>query len=203
MKRILDVVAALIGLLVFSPVMAAIFLIVPLVLREPPIFKQIRIGRDERPFELLKFRTMRTAMDRSGQPLPDAERLSPIGRLLRRSSLDELPQFWNVLRGEMSLVGPRPLLERYLPRYSEHQRRRHEVLPGMTGWSQVNGRNALSWEEKLRLDVWYVEHWTIGLDCRILCLTVLRVLKSDGISQAGHSTMSEFMGSTGTTVDDQ
>jgi lipopolysaccharide/colanic/teichoic acid biosynthesis glycosyltransferase len=135
------------------------------------------------------------ARDAAGRLLPDAERLHPVGRFLRRTSLDELPQLWNVLRGDVSLVGPRPLLTKYLPLYSPRQARRHEVMPGITGWAQVNGRNAISWEEKLELDVWYVENWSLALDARILAMTALRVLRPQGISQAGHATMEEFRGS--------
>lgn len=194
-KRILDVVAAMIGLLVLSPVMACIAFAIRVALSEPEIFRQIRIGRGERPFELLKFRTMRTAIDASGRLRPDGERLTALGRFLRRASLDELPQLWNVLRGDMSLVGPRPLLPQYLPRYSAQQRRRHEVRPGITGWSQVNGRNGLTWEQRFDLDVWYVDHWSFWLDIRILVLTVFKVLGRNGIEQPGQATMAEFMGS--------
>lgn len=143
---------------------------------------------------MVKFRTMRNAVDESGRPLPDAERLTPTGRFLRSSSLDELPELWNVLKGEMSLVGPRPLLMEYLPLYSAEQARRHDVRPGVTGWAQVNGRNALSWEEKFRLDVWYVENRTLFLDIRIICMTLRKVIKRDGISAAGEATMPKFGG---------
>ena len=144
---------------------------------------------------MVKFRTMREAVGPDGRPLPDAQRLTPVGRFLRQTSLDELPQFWNVLRGEMSLIGPRPLLLAYLPRYSPRQARRHEVAPGITGWAQVRGRNLLGWEERLELDVWYVEHWSLWLDLRILLATVVAVLKREGISAAAEATMPEFMGS--------
>jgi lipopolysaccharide/colanic/teichoic acid biosynthesis glycosyltransferase len=164
-------------------------------LGRPVLFKQGRIGYREKPFMLSKFRSMREIRDRSGRPLPDEARLSPYGRFLRVTSLDEFPTFWNVLRGNMSLVGPRPLLPEYLPRYSEFQRRRHEVKPGLTGWAQVNGRNSLTWEQKFELDVWYVDHQSLWLDVKILWMTVLQVLRRDGISQAGHATMPEFLGS--------
>jgi lipopolysaccharide/colanic/teichoic acid biosynthesis glycosyltransferase len=161
----------------------------------PVLFRQLRPGLHGEPFEMIKLRTMRDAVDRSGRPLPDAERLTPIGRFLRASSLDELPELWNVLRGEMSLVGPRPLLVRYLPRYSPEQARRHAVRPGVTGWAQVNGRNAADWETKFQLDVWYVDHWSLALDLKILARTILAVLRRDGISAPGDATMPEFQGS--------
>lgn len=160
----------------------------------PIVFSQERIGRDGRPFRLYKLRTMRDADGPDGRPLPDAERITPLGRFLRASSIDELPQLWNVVKGDMSLVGPRPLLPRYLPRYSAEQGRRHEVLPGITGWAQVNGRNALSWEEKFRLDVWYVDHWSLRLDAEIVVLTALRLVRPSGITSEGSATMPEFMG---------
>lgn len=150
-KRIFDFVAAAMGLVLLAPAMGVVVLAIRIALKEPSIFRQMRIGRNAEAFEVLKFRTMRTATDASGRPLPDCERLTPLGRFLRRTSLDELPQLWNVLRGDMSVVGPRPLLPQYLPRYSAHQRRRHEVLPGITGWSQVNGRNDLTWDQRLIL----------------------------------------------------
>ena len=161
------------------------------------LFRQDRPGLHGRPFEVLKFRTMLDAAGPDGRPLPDAERLTGLGRFLRRTSLDELPQLWNVLRGDISLVGPRPLLMQYLPRYSPEQARRHEVCPGITGWAQVNGRNALTWEEKFELDVWYVDHWSLALDLRILAMTAWRVLRGAGVAQAGHATMPEFMGRQG------
>jgi lipopolysaccharide/colanic/teichoic acid biosynthesis glycosyltransferase len=164
------------------------------------LFRQIRPGRSARPFTLLKFRTMSNKTDRTGKVLPDAKRLTRLGSFMRSTSLDELPQLWNVLRGELSLVGPRPLLMDYLPRYSPEQARRHEVMPGITGWAQVNGRNALTWEEKFALDVWYVDHWSIGLDFKILFMTLLKVVRRDGISQAGHATMTEFRGADKSSV---
>jgi lipopolysaccharide/colanic/teichoic acid biosynthesis glycosyltransferase len=163
-------------------------------LGSPVLFRQIRPGKYGLPFEFIKFRTMSNQRDAAGNLLPDAERLTGLGRFLRATSLDELPQLWNVLRGELSVVGPRPLLMDYLPRYSPEQARRHEVMPGITGWAQVNGRNALTWEEKLKLDVWYVDHWSLGLDIKILSLTIRKVIWRDGISQKGHATMPEFTG---------
>ena len=150
-----------------------------------------------KPFVLYKFRTMREAYNADGTPRPDAERLTRLGRLLRHTSLDELPQLWNVLRGDLSLVGPRPLLMQYLPLYTPEQARRHDVKPGITGWAQVNGRNSISWEDKFSYDVWYVEHWSLWLDLKILILTLIKVTRQTGISQAGHATMQEFTGTTG------
>jgi lipopolysaccharide/colanic/teichoic acid biosynthesis glycosyltransferase len=160
----------------------------------PVFFRQTRPGLHGRPFEMIKFRTMRDAVDAQGRPLPDAERLTRLGRFLRSSSLDELPELWNVLRGEMSLVGPRPLLMEYLPLYSPEQARRHELRPGVTGWAQVNGRNAISWEEKFALDVWYVDNRSLWLDLEIIWLTIRKVIKRDGISAAGEATMPKFTG---------
>ncbi|MNG82704.1 putative sugar transferase EpsL [compost metagenome] len=160
----------------------------------PVLFRQQRPGRDGKPFEMVKFRTMRDAVDVHGNVLPDAQRMTPFGSFLRASSLDELPELWNVLKGEMSLVGPRPLLMEYLPLYSPEQYRRHEVRPGVTGWAQINGRNALSWEDKFKLDIWYVENRSFWLDLKILFLTVKKVVKKDGISGAGEATMSKFTG---------
>jgi lipopolysaccharide/colanic/teichoic acid biosynthesis glycosyltransferase len=165
-----------------------------LFLGRPVLFRQKRIGYREQPFTLYKFRSMREIRDHSGRPLPDEARLSPYGRLLRVTSVDEFPTFWNVLKGDMSLVGPRPLLPEYLPRYTAFQRRRHEVRPGVTGWVQVNGRNSLTWERKFELDVWYVDHGSLWLDIRIQWMTMWQVLRRDGISQTGHATMPEFMG---------
>jgi len=197
LKRLLDLAVAAAGLLLSSPLLLAVAAAIRLRMGAPVLFRQVRPGLHGRPFEVLKFRTMSEAAGPDGRPLPDAERLTALGRLLRRTSLDELPQLWNVLRGDLSLVGPRPLLMRYLSRYSPEQARRHEVCPGITGWAQVNGRNALTWEEKFRLDVWYVEHWSLALDLRILALTAWRVLRGAGVAQAGHATMPEFMGRQG------
>lgn len=194
-KTAVDRTAALAGLVVAAPVLAGAAVAVRATMGSPVLFRQKRPGRGERVFEIVKFRTMREAHDAQGRPLSDAERLTPVGRWMRATSVDELPQLWNVLRGDLSLVGPRPLLVQYLPRYSEEQRRRHDVMPGITGWAQIHGRNAISWEEKFALDVWYVEHWSLGLDARILLETVGRVLKRDGVSSDGHATMPEFEGS--------
>lgn len=195
LKRSLDIVIATGTLLFFAPAMLAIALAIRFFLKEAAIFKQTRIGRGGRPFELVKFRTMRTLKDSDNSLLPDIERMTPFGKLLRAASLDELPQLWNVLRGEMSLVGPRPLLPQYLPRYSAHQARRHEVLPGITGWSQVSGRNGLTWSRRFDLDVWYVDHWSLWLDLEILFLTISTVLRREGVAHPGEATMTEFMGS--------
>jgi sugar transferase EpsL len=194
-KRLLDVAGALAGLALGAPIMAAAAAAVRLRLGSPVLFRQARPGLHGRPFELLKFRTMADARSSDGAPLPDDQRLTALGQLLRATSVDELPQLFNVLRGEMSLVGPRPLLMRYLERYDSRQARRHEVLPGITGLTQVRGRNALSWEEKFELDVQYVEQWSLALDARILAETVAAVLGRRGVSSRGHATMPEFTGS--------
>lgn len=194
MKRVFDFVLALCGLLALAlPLMVLIWL-VRRKLGSPVFFRQVRPGLYGKPFEMVKFRTMTSECGPDGQLLPDAERLTPFGRWLRATSLDELPELWNVLRGEMSLVGPRPLLMEYLPLYSPEQARRHEVRPGITGWAQVNGRNAISWADKFALDVWYVDNRSLWLDVRILWLTVRKVLVRDGISAAGEATMPRFEG---------
>jgi lipopolysaccharide/colanic/teichoic acid biosynthesis glycosyltransferase len=195
LKVLLDRGAALAGLAALSPVLLAVAAVIRVRMGAPVFFVQERPGLGGRIFRVVKFRTMRNAVGRDGTLLPDAERLTALGKFLRATSLDELPQLWNVLRGELSLVGPRPLLVQYLPRYTPEQARRHDVLPGITGWAQVNGRNALSWDEKFALDVWYVDHWSFVLDLKILGLTLLSVVRRDGISQDGHVTMPEFMGS--------
>lgn len=169
-------------------------LLVRVILGKPVLFTQVRPGYKAQPFTLYKFRSMTNKTDAKGCLLPDAERLTRFGQFLRASSLDELPELINVLRGEMSLVGPRPLLMQYLPLYNPKQHRRHEVHPGITGWAQINGRNALTWEDKFRLDVWYVDHWSLWLDIRILSLTIWKILRREGISQPGHATMEEFRG---------
>lgn len=174
--------------------MAVVALLVRWRMGTPVMFRQRRPGLGGRPFEVLKFRTMSQAVDAAGAPLPDAQRLTPLGAALRRLSLDELPQLVNVLKGEMSLVGPRPLLMEYLPLYSERQARRHEVRPGITGWAQVNGRNALDWQERLEMDAWYVEHRSFALDLKILWLTVARVAARSGVAQEGEATMRKFTG---------
>jgi lipopolysaccharide/colanic/teichoic acid biosynthesis glycosyltransferase len=174
--------------------MLLVAILVRMVHGAPVLFRQMRPGYHGKPFYIYKFRTMSDARDGRGSLLPDAQRLTRLGRFLRSTSLDELPELFNVLRGEMSLVGPRPLLMQYLDRYTPEQARRHDVLPGITGWAQVNGRNALTWEDKFRLDVWYVDHWSPGLDLRIILITLGKVLKREGISQPGHATAEEFMG---------
>jgi lipopolysaccharide/colanic/teichoic acid biosynthesis glycosyltransferase len=193
-KRLLDFLVASVMLILLAPVMLAVALLVRRDTGGPVLYRQTRPGLHGKPFELVKFRTMRDACDASGRSLPDAERITPLGHFLRSSSLDELPELWNVLKGEMSLVGPRPLLMEYLPLYSTEQARRHEVRPGLTGWAQVNGRNALSWEERFALDVWYVDHHSFWLDLRILARTVGQVLAREGISAQGEATMPKFTG---------
>lgn len=195
MKRLFDCLAAFVALVLLAPVIAVVAVLVARRLGSPVLFRQQRPGLHGRPFVMIKFRTMRDAVDRDGRPLPDAERLTPFGQWLRSTSLDELPELWNVLRGDMSLVGPRPLLMEYLPLYSSEQARRHDVRPGVTGWAQVNGRNAISWDDKFRLDVWYVDNRSLWLDIRILWLTVRRVLQRDGVTQDGHVTAEKFAGS--------
>lgn len=194
-KRIFDIVLALIALILLAPVLAFVAWQIRLKLGSPVLFRQVRPGLRGQPFKMFKFRTMRDAVDADGIPLPDSERMSPFGNFLRSASLDELPELWNVLKGDMSLVGPRPLLMEYLPLYSPEQARRHEVRPGVTGWAQINGRNALSWDEKFKLDVWYVDHQSLWLDLKILLLTVKKVFVREGISAAGEATMPRFMGS--------
>lgn len=195
MKRVLDILVAAAALVMLSPVFLILAVVVRLRLGAPVLFRQRRPGRGGQPFELIKFRSMTDARNVRGELLPDDQRLPATGRLLRSTSLDELPELWNVLRGDMSLIGPRPLLMEYLPLYSPRQARRHEVRPGLTGWAQVNGRNSLSWEDKFELDVWYVENQSLWLDCRIIVLTVWQVLARRGISAEGESTMPRFRGS--------
>jgi lipopolysaccharide/colanic/teichoic acid biosynthesis glycosyltransferase len=194
-KRAMDVAVSSIGLILLAPVIGATALAVRLRIGSPVLFRQPRPGLDGQPFLMYKFRTMRDAAGPDGLPLPDAERMTPLGQFLRSTSLDELPEFWNVLRGDMSLVGPRPLLMEYLPLYTPEQARRHQVRPGVTGWAQVNGRNALTWDEKFQLDSWYVENRSFLLDLRILLLTVKQVFRREGISQEGQVTMERFRGS--------
>lgn len=194
LKRALDILLALAGLIVLSPLLAVLALLVRLRLGAPVLFWQKRGGLHGKPFTILKFRTMTDACDPQGNLLPDRDRLPAFGRFLRSTSLDELPELWNVLTGDMSLVGPRPLLQEYLDRYSPEQARRHEVRPGITGWAQVNGRNALSWEERFALDVWYVDHCSLWLDAKILVLTVVKIFRRDGISANAHATMPVFTG---------
>ncbi|MEF2229379.1 MAG: sugar transferase [Pseudodesulfovibrio sp.] len=195
MKRLTDLAVAALALLLLWPLLLLLALLVRVNLGSPVLFRQVRPGLHGRPFTILKFRTMRDAAGSDGRLLPDAKRLTRFGRFLRSASLDELPELWNVLVGHMSLVGPRPLLMQYLERYTPRQARRHEVRPGITGWAQVNGRNALSWEDKFELDVWYVDNRSLALDLRILWLTLASVLRREGVSQPGHATMEEFMGS--------
>lgn len=191
-KRVLDFLGAALGLIIFSPILVAISLMIFSEMGSPVLFGQTRPGRNAKPFRMIKFRTMRDAIDSNGQPLPDAERLTKLGRFLRSSSLDELPGLWNVVKGEMSLVGPRPLLMEYLPLYTTEQARRHEVRPGVTGWAQVNGRNAISWSEKFAFDVWYVDNRSLRLDLKIIWLTIRKVIKREGISAEGEATMPKF-----------
>ena len=193
-KRVLDVVAASIAIVLLSPVLLGVAIVVRLRLGHPVLFRQTRPGLHGRPFRLYKFRTMRDGAGANGEELPDAERLTRVGRFLRSTSLDELPELFNVLRGDMSLVGPRPLLMEYLPLYSAEQSRRHAVRPGITGWAQVNGRNAVAWPERFTLDVWYVDHCSLGLDLRILFRTVRGVVRREGISEPGEATMTKFDG---------
>jgi lipopolysaccharide/colanic/teichoic acid biosynthesis glycosyltransferase len=195
LKRFMDITVGVIALFLLSPVIAVIAVLVKRKLGSPILFRQLRPGLDCRPFEMIKFRTMRDAVDSQGNPLPDDQRLTRFGRLLRSTSLDELPELWNVIKGDMSLVGPRPLLMDYLPLYSPQQMRRHEVRPGITGWAQVNGRNAIGWEDKFNLDVWYIENRSVWLDIKILWLTARKILTREGISASGEATMPKFLGS--------
>lgn len=194
-KRLFDIAAAVMGLILLAPVMAVVAYLIRKRLGSPVLFRQIRPGLGGKAFQMVKFRTMRDAVDANGNPLPDSERMTDFGRFLRSSSLDELPELWNVIKGEMSLVGPRPLLMEYIPLYDAVQLRRHEVRPGVTGWAQINGRNALSWDEKFELDVWYVNNQSFWLDIKIILLTIKKVLIKDGISAEGEVTMSKFTGS--------
>ena len=203
MKRTLDIFGACIGLVLFAPLLTYIGWRIIRDLGAPAIFRQIRSGKHGVAFQMVKFRTMRDASGPDGTPLPDDERTSPLGRSLRSMSLDELPELWNVVKGEMSLVGPRPLLMEYLPLYTPEQARRHEVCPGITGWAQVNGRNAISWDEKFALDVWYVDNRTFWLDLKILALTILKVFARDGIMAAGGGPMPKFRESFENTQNDK
>ncbi|MEW6090639.1 MAG: sugar transferase [Pseudomonadota bacterium] len=194
MKRMIDILGSLAALLVLLPVILLVAAAIRWRMGAPVLFRQLRPGLHGRPFEMIKFRTMLNATDAQGRPLPDADRLTALGRFLRAASLDELPELWNVLKGDMSLVGPRPLLMEYLELYSPEQARRHEVKPGITGWAQVNGRNAISWEEKFRHDVWYVDNRSFWLDLKILLLSVVKVFSRHGISADGEATMPRFRG---------
>jgi len=193
-KRFFDIFISALGLLLLAPVIIVVAFQVHRKLGSPVLFWQVRPGKDGKPFEMVKFRTMREMIDRDGHLLPDSERMTLFGSFLRSSSLDELPELWNVLKGDMSIVGPRPLLMEYLPIYTKEQSRRHEVRPGITGWAQVNGRNSISWEEKFRLDLWYVDNRSFWLDIKVIYLTIKKVLTRDGISAKGEATMSKFTG---------
>lgn len=195
MKRLLDIIIASIALILLSPLYALVAYKVRKNLGSPVLFRQVRPGLHGKPFEMIKFRTMKDAVDEQGRPLPDSERLTPFGQMLRSTSLDEMPELWNVIKGNMSIVGPRPLLMEYLPLYSPEQAKRHNVRPGMTGHAQVNGRNAIGWEEKFKLDTWYVENQSIWLDFKIMFKTVHKVLAKDDISAEGEATMTRFTGS--------
>lgn len=198
LKRLLDIIIASIALILLSPLYAFVAYKVKKNLGSPVLFRQVRPGLHGKPFEMIKFRTMKDAVDEHGNPLPDSERLTPFGQMLRSTSLDEMPELWNVIKGDMSIVGPRPLLMEYLPLYSPEQAKRHDVRPGMTGHAQVNGRNAIGWEEKFKLDTWYVENQSIWLDFKIMFKTVHKVLAKDDISAEGEVTMTKF---TGTKTD--
>ena len=200
LKRLLDIIIASIALILLSPLYFYVAHKVKKNLGSPVLFRQIRPGLHGKPFEMIKFRSMKDAVDAQGNPLPDSERLTPFGKMLRSSSLDEMPELWNVIKGDMSIVGPRPLLMEYLPLYNQEQAKRHLVRPGMTGHAQVNGRNAISWEEKFKLDTWYVENQSIWLDFKIMLKTVKKVLAKDDINEAGEATMTKF---TGTQSDQQ
>ena len=193
-KRLLDILCSLVALCLTAPLLTAVALLLRFTMGKPVLFRQHRPGKNGIPFVLYKFRTMTDARDAAGNPLPDTERMTGLGNFLRSTSLDELPELLNVLRGDMSLVGPRPLLMEYLERYTPEQARRHEMRPGITGWAQTNGRNVLSWEERFELDVWYIDHWSLRLDFKILSKTFGKVLSREGISHPGHQTMPEFLG---------
>ena len=193
-KRFFDLLLTIPGMMLISPLLAAAALLLLISEGRPVLFGQLRGGLHGKVFKVYKFRTMREAHDAQGRLLPDEKRLTALGKFLRATSIDELPELFNILRGEMSLVGPRPLMAKYLERYTPEQMRRHDVLPGITGWAQINGRNALTWEERFQLDVWYVDHWSLWLDIKILALTFAKVVKREGISEPGQATMTEFMG---------
>ena len=193
-KRIFDFTASLCGLILLSPILIVVALLIRLNLGSPIFFTQDRVGKHNKVFKMIKFRSMKDGVDKNGNLLPDEMRLTKFGKILRSTSLDELPELINVLKGDMSLIGPRPLLVDYLPLYNENQIRRHNVLPGLTGWAQINGRNSLSWNEKFNLDIWYVDNWSLTLDIKILFLTIYKVFKREGISQDGNVTMERFNG---------
>lgn len=194
LKRLVDISGSIMALAIFSPIIIMIMMAVKFGMGGPVFYRQARPGKDGQPFEIVKFRTMSDNVDGNGAPLPDSERITGMGQFLRSSSLDELPELWNVLKGEMSLVGPRPLLMEYLPLYSPEQAGRHKVRPGLTGWAQVNGRNAISWDDKFALDLWYIENQNLALDLKIIWMTIRKVLKRDGISAAGEATMPKYKG---------
>ena len=196
LKRLLDIIIASIALILLSPLYAFVAYKVKKNLGSPVLFRQVRPGLHGKPFEMIKFRTMKDALDEQGNPLPDSERLTPFGKMLRSTSLDEMPELWNVIKGDMSVVGPRPLLMEYLPLYNKEQAKRHDVRPGMTGHAQVNGRNAIGWDEKFKLDTWYVENQSVWLDFKIMLKTVKKVIAKDDINEAGEATMSKFTGSS-------
>lgn len=193
-KRTFDIVAALGGLIVFSPIIIVVAILIRINLGSPILFTQDRVGKDNKIFRMIKFRSMKDGVDKQGKLLPDSKRLTKFGKILRSTSLDELPELINILRGDMSLIGPRPLLVKYLPLYSDEQKRRHYVLPGLTGWAQVNGRNSISWREKFKLDVWYVENWSLRLDMQIFFLTIYKVIKRNDIDQNENETCECFNG---------
>ena len=194
-KRLFDIITSFMGLIVLGPVFLLLYFKIKKEMGSPVFFSQVRPGKDAKPFRMYKFRSMKNATDEAGNSLPDEQRLTPFGAKLRSSSLDELPELWNVLKGEMSLVGPRPLLMEYVPLYNKEQYRRHEARPGITGWAQINGRNAISWEDKFKLDVWYVDNRSFLLDLKIILLTLKKVFVKEGISAAGEATMPKFTGS--------
>lgn len=196
-KRILDIISSLLAIIILSPLLAVTAVLVKTKLGSPVLFKQERPGKDEKIFTLLKFRTMTDERDENGKLLPDEVRLTKFGKFLRSTSIDELPELFNILKGDMSVIGPRPLLVEYIPRYNEHQHRRHEVRPGLSGWAQVNGRNTVSWEDKFDMDVHYVDNYSFAMDVKILFMTVLNVLKKEGISSETSATMEVFMGTPG------
>ncbi|MBI6011099.1 sugar transferase [Clostridium perfringens] len=193
-KRAFDIIASLGGLIVFSPIIIVVAILVRVNLGSPILFTQDRVGKNNKIFKMMKFRTMKDGVDKDGKLLPDSERLTNFGKILRSTSLDELPELVNILKGDMSLIGPRPLLVEYLLLYSEEQKRRHNVLPGLTGWAQINGRNAISWGEKFKLDVYYVNNWSLGLDLKIFFLTFYKLFNREGINQEGESTVEDFNG---------
>ena len=194
-KRVFDITISLMGLVIFIIPVFLIMILMKLKSKGPIFFKQERPGKNGKIFNIYKLRTLQETYDKNGHLLPDKDRMTRIGRFLRRFSLDELPELWNILKGDMSFVGPRPLLVAYLKRYTPEQARRHEMKPGITGWAQINGRNAITWEEKFRYDVWYVDHWNFWLDTKIICITLFKVIKGEGVSQFGHATIEEFKGS--------